>query len=64
MRSTPRTPVEEKGSAFFIVIALALVAVVLVGAFLSGSLGKAHHVNLQVAESRAFNAARSGLPGT
>jgi hypothetical protein len=61
MGVTLRRPVEEKGSAFFIVIVLVLVAVVMVGAFLSGSLGKARHVNLQVAESRAFNAAESGL---
>ncbi len=61
MRTTSRAPVEEKGSAFFIVTALAVVAVVLVGAFLTGSLGKARHVNLQISEGHAFNAAESGL---
>lgn len=61
MRTYLRSPAEEKGSAFFIVTALVVVAVVLVGAFLKGSLGKAGHVNLQVAEGRAFNAAEAGL---
>ena len=51
----------EQGMAFFLVTLLALVTTIMVGAYLSASLGKVGHVELEIAETSAFNAAESGL---
>jgi cytoskeletal protein CcmA (bactofilin family) len=51
----------EKGSAFFIVLLLSIASIVLIGAFLSTALGRVRDVELQVAESSAWNAAESGM---
>lgn len=53
--------VGEKGTAFFVVTALTVISTVLVGAFLSVSLGKARHVQQHEAETSAFQASESGL---
>ena len=53
--------VGERGSAFFIITILAITSTVVVGAFLSTSLGKVKHVEVRVAETSAFNAAEAGL---
>jgi len=52
---------EERGAAFFVVVLLSVAATVLIGAFFSTSLGKVRHVEQQVAENAAFNAAESGM---
>ncbi|MHC4860920.1 MAG: hypothetical protein ACYTDY_12615, partial [Planctomycetota bacterium] len=53
--------VRERGSAFFVITIFAITSTVLVGAFLTTSLGKVRHVEGRVAETSAFNAAESGL---
>jgi hypothetical protein len=51
----------EAGMAFFVVTVLALVATVMVGTFLATSLSKVSHVEQEIAERSAFNAAEAGL---
>ena len=62
-RAAPRgtRPNGERGSAFFVVVILALTATVLIGAYLATSLAKVRHVEQEVKERSAFNAAESGL---
>ena len=61
MRTTETTDRREQGSAFIIVILLSVMSVGMVGAFLSTSLDKVRDVELQVADTSAYNAAESGL---
>jgi len=53
--------VDERGAAFIIVVLLSVMSVGLVGAFLATSLDKVQAVELQVADTSAYNAAESGL---
>jgi len=51
----------ERGAAFFVVVLLTVMSVGMVGAFLATSHDKVRQVELQVADTSAFNAAESGL---
>ena len=51
----------ERGMAFFVVLALTVVSVLLVGTFFTSSLAKTRHVELAAAEASAFYAAESSL---
>ena len=61
MSRARRGRLEEKGSAFFLVVLLTVSATVLIGAQFTTSLGKARHVELELARRDAFNAAEAGL---
>jgi len=52
---------EERGSAFFVIMVLVVASILLVGTFLTTSQARVNDVELQVAETSAYNAAESGL---
>ena len=51
----------ERGSTFVLVTFLVITSAALIGAYLSTSLGKVRHVELQAARTGAFHAAEAGL---
>ena len=61
MNAKRREEWKERGSAFFLVVLMSVSATVLIGAQFTTSLGKARHVELELARRDAFNAAEAGL---
>jgi hypothetical protein len=61
MNQVSRTDEGQRGSAFFVVLILSLVSVVMVGVFMKTSIDRMRGVEVQAMENATYNAAESGL---